>query len=70
MRYQFDELRDAALSPDATQNDINALGEWFQRYGYSDWNGEYFDVDGVNRLRPVYIEAEDGDFITSGYELY
>ena len=70
MRYQFDELRAAALAPDATQANIDALGHWFETYGMADWNGEYFDVDGTNRLRPITTQTEDGDFSTTGYELY
>lgn len=72
-RYSYQELRAAALSPDATQDDLNALGEWFEMYGHSApdaWNGEYWDVDDGNRLFPIYSEpTEDGDFDIIGYEL-
>lgn len=57
--YSYAELTDKALSHDATQKDIDTLGEWFQQYGMSYWNGESFDIDERNRIFPVYEEQDD-----------
>lgn len=68
-KEQYQELEAAALSADATESDINKLGEWFERFGESFWNGEFYDVDDVHQLRPVYEEDADGDFRRIGWEL-
>lgn len=68
-KEQYQELEKAALSADATQEDINALGKWFELYGESYWNGEFYDVDGAHQIRPIDIEDEDGDFHREGWEL-
>lgn len=68
-KEQYPDLEKAALSADATQEDINHLGKWFELYGESFWNGEFYDVDGVHRLIPVGREDEDGDFHREGWEL-
>ena len=71
-RYSYQELREAALSPAATQENINALGEWFERYGHENpdfWNGEYWDADDGMRLFPVYTDPDEyGDSDIIGYE--
>lgn len=36
--YDYQELKEKALSTDATQEDINNLGEWFEWYDNSYWN--------------------------------
>lgn len=73
--YSYKELCEKARSHDATQADINALGEWFEKYGADYWNGEYFDASlpgepsGTCRLYPV--EERDGELdvgIVTGYE--
>lgn len=66
--YNYEELRAAAPLPNATQDDINALGEWFSRYGSSYWNGEYYDADGVS-VHPVYEQTGDDEFELSGYSI-
>lgn len=68
-RYDYEMLRSAAIAYEATQDDINALGEWFTQFGKTYWNGEYYDADGL-RLFPVYKasgETEDC-FEIAGYE--
>ncbi len=67
-RYEYEELRAAAIAPDAKQEDVDALAEWFERYGDQFWNGESYDADGV-RLYPVYKETADGDFEIVCYEI-
>lgn len=66
--YDYDELRAAAVQPEATEADILALGEWFSRFGEVYWNGEYYDADG-RRLYPVYKwddALDEGEIV--GYE--
>ena len=47
---------------------MNALGEWFEKYGDRYWNGEFFDADGL-RLFPVYVEVDEDQFEITGYEV-
>lgn len=56
-KYMYTELRDAALAPEASLVDIDTLGEWFSDYGDVYWNGEYYDVDGIARIIPVYSDG-------------
>ena len=67
--YDYRELRAAALSSDATQADIDALGEWFHQYGQRYWNGEYFDANDGLRVYPVYQEMEPDEYELTGYEM-
>ena len=60
-RYEYEELRAAALAPEATTEDRLALLEWFDRYDTADWNGEYYDMDDGYRLYPVYEHDEEND---------
>lgn len=70
--YDYEELKNKALTTDATQDDINALGEWFELYGDRYWNGEYYSVDN-NRLYPIYQRIDDDEleeqYEIVGYEL-
>lgn len=67
--YNYAELRAAALNS-GTPEAVNALGEWFDRFGDRFWNGEYYDADGGLRLFPVYELDEDGEVSDLiGYEL-
>ena len=38
-RYSYEELKEAALAPGATQEDLAALADWFYSYDMRDWNG-------------------------------
>ena len=68
--YSYKELRAAATAPGATQADINALGEWFNRYGDRYWNGEYYDAENDLKLYPVIEwDAEIEQGTVTGYEL-
>lgn len=66
-RYNYKELCEKALAFDATQDDINALGEWFDRYGMDDWNGECFHVDAYHDLYPIHKEVGYDDYEVVGY---
>ena len=67
-KYNYDELREDATSPEATQEDINALGEWFSQYGEMYWNGEYYDAEDGLCLYPLYKYNHDsGDVEYDGY---
>lgn len=65
--YDYQELKEKALSTDTTQADINNLGEWFEQYGNKYWNGEYYSVDN-NRLYPIYQRIDD-DELEEQYEI-
>lgn len=67
--YDYDELAERALSADATQSDIDALGKWFECYGSSYWNGEYYEISDSRRLFPIYVEDEDEQYTITGYEI-
>ncbi len=67
--YDYNELKNNALNPNATQDDINALGEWFEQYGDEFWNGEYFEIDSEHRLYPQYREIDEDEFEICGYEI-
>lgn len=43
-QYEHKALLKAARSADATQDDLDRLGQWFERYGWRCWNGESFDA--------------------------
>lgn len=69
-RYNYEELRAAATAPNATQEQINTLGEWLEQYGMSDWNGECFDIGNGESLYPLYSGPDEyGDFKLLGYEI-
>lgn len=65
--YDYQELKNKALSADVTQEDINNLGDWFEQYGDKYWNGEYYSVDG-SRLYPIYRRIDD-DELEEQYEI-
>lgn len=65
--YDYQEFKEKALSKEATQEDINNLGEWFEQHGDKYWNGEYYSVDN-NRLYPIYRRIDD-DELEEQYEI-
>lgn len=64
MFYTYQQLREKALSENATAEDRIRLFSWFEHESMRDWNGEYFDMDDGLRLYPVYdvITDESGDY--------
>lgn len=60
--YDFEELKNKALSPDATKEDRMNLLDWFQAYGDRYWNGEYFDIENGRALYPIYSEVDEDEF--------
>lgn len=66
--YSYEDLKEKALSANATQEDINNLGEWFDQYGDRYWNGEYYSIDNDNRLYPIYNKVDD-DELEEQYEI-
>lgn len=60
-RYSYAELR-AAVEADANEDNVNALGEWFESYGTEYWNGEYFDADGI-KIYPIVSDDEDCELL-------
>lgn len=67
--YNYKELREKALSADATQEDINSLGEWFEQYGDEYWNGEYYNADDGVRVYPIVKEVDEDEYEITGYEI-
>lgn len=67
--YSFKELAAAATMYNATQEEINALGDWFRLYGQDYWNGESYVVDEKNDLRlyPMHKQVSEDDFEIVGY---
>ena len=65
--YSYEELK-AAVIADASESNVNALGEWFSSYGSDYWNGEYYDADDL-RVFPVLREVDEDEFEIVGYEL-
>lgn len=65
--YDYAELK-KAVEAQPTQENINALGEWFADYGMDYWNGEYYDA-GSFRVYPVFEEIEEDEFELKGYEI-
>lgn len=65
-RYNYKELAEKALAFNATQEDINALGEWFERYG-DHWNGESWTVDAYHDLYPIHKEVGYDEYEVIGY---
>ena len=69
-KYSYNELEAKALSPEATQTDIDNLGKWFELHGLMFWNGEYYEINSNNRLYPVYRETEPDEFeLVRSYEI-
>lgn len=66
-QYDYKRLVSAALAPNATQSDIDALGEWFHAYDQDSWNGEYYHVDATHQLYPIYREVGYDDYDIVGY---
>lgn len=64
--YSYKDLK-TAYDTNPSQENINTLGEWFQQYGDSCWNGEYYDADNI-RIYPVYKEIAEDEFELIGYE--
>ena len=65
--YSYEELRDKALSRDASRIDVDTLGAWFEEYGDCYWNGECYNADGMN-LFPIYKHDEESDqYEITGY---
>ena len=65
--YAYEDLK-AAVIADPSEENVNALGEWFSSYGNDYWNGEYYDADDF-RLYPVYTEVDEGELELTGYEI-
>lgn len=61
--YDFEDLKEKALAPTATQDDIDALGEWLNKYDVPSYNGESFYLYDENdhRQGSIYPEWNDPD---------
>lgn len=65
--YDYQELK-AAVEASPTQENINALGEWFHLYGDQYWNGEEYNADNFF-IYPVYEQIEEDEFKFIRYEM-
>lgn len=67
--YGYSELEAAATKFGATQEEINALGEWFERYGQDCWNGESYTVNEARDLHlyPVHKRIGEDEFEIVGW---
>ncbi len=73
----YNELLAAAIAPDATFKDKQALADWLWQHGNAGWNGETWDISsegeptGSRSMRPVYgPEDENGDSELIDYEIF
>ena len=68
--YEYNALL-VAVEENKTPEALEALGEWFQRYGEAYWNGECWDIDGNRGLYPIYklVDEECEDWEIIGYEI-
>ena len=68
--YEYNALL-VAVEENETPEALEALGEWFQRYGDMYWNGECWDIDGSRGLYPIYKIADEEceGFELVGYEI-
>lgn len=67
--YDYEELKNKALAADATQEDVNALGAWFECFGDRYWNGEYYSVENGIHLYRIEEEVDEDEWEIKGYEL-
>ena len=67
-RYDYEELRAAAISNPTTEN-VNNLGEWFDMYGSEFWNGEVYDADGYDIIPVIEWDEENDTGRIVGYEM-
>lgn len=70
-RYDYKELREKALAPNATFEGKANLASWIDNYDPYAWNGESYDLDGGITMRPVYGEPDaDGSYPIIDYKIY
>lgn len=60
-RYSYADLKEKAMSKDATQGDLANLADWLLLYDPQSWNGFYYDLDDGRTLNPFYILDENGE---------
>lgn len=67
--HNYTELEAAATRYGATQEEINALGEWFSKFGQGYWNGECYCVDEMKdiHLYPMHRQIDEDEYEIIGY---
>lgn len=60
-RYDYKELREKAVKPDATKEDRLALLNWCQQYD-EHFNGEYYEIGDRLIIKPIFVEVGKDDF--------
>ena len=58
--YSYADLL-SAVENDPSPENVNALGEWFDRYGQTYWNGEAYIIDERRCIVPIYQPSEQYD---------
>ena len=51
--YSYEDLV-KAYDENHSKENLDALVEWFERYGSEYWSGEYYEIDSSRRLYPIY----------------
>lgn len=68
-RYNFEEYL-AKFVENPSQDNIDNLAWWLERYSPEAWNGEHLrigDSDNDGFLVPVYVENMDGELEHTGH---
>ena len=69
-RDNYKELEAKALAADVTQEDIDNLGRWLERFGSDFWNGESYEIDAQHSLYAIYNEeVDDTEYDILGWEV-
>ncbi len=66
-RYDYNGLKDKALSNNATLEDLKNLADWFDEFDPSSWNGEFYNMEDGMELVPEYAKDKDGEYYITGY---
>ena len=66
--YGYKEYLDEVKN-NPTQENINRLGAWLEKYGNDFWNGEYFKADEFHVYPVIEWDNETEAGATVGYEI-
>lgn len=69
MKKNYEELKEKALSANATQKDLENLWNWFEMYDVYSWDGYCYPIDEVNSLYPIYAKIDEDEFERVGCEI-
>lgn len=73
VEYEYYRDLEAAALHIGRDKDLEALGEWFERFGSPFWNGECYKIDSTHDLYPIMEpddeDEPDGDYHITGWEV-